>query len=420
MRIKLSSLIFGTLLISLILRLLLSNWVLNYFYPYTLPGGTWYQKIHPATLLISFVLFLVVLLQGPLKFITDQRRYNHDVFIFFWVLVFVVLVSIIRSGRDGTAYLADTFLVGIMYVMLAIYLSNKQKYKIATIVIFIVCINAVIAIAEYFIGYSLIQPSGMVSESFFRATALFGHPLANGLITAVVSMTIFKMNWMAWTKAAVMILLLLSLVAFGARGALGILLLGIICYHVLVPFLTKATFKKKIGITLISCLSICVLLGFITFVIFQTKMGESISSRLSMDKSIEARINSIVLPSYFSYNDIILGQSQDDLNYIVAQNPGIKVIENFWVVLLLRLGMIIFIVFTTSWLYMLYRQSKRGNWIDAIIVAVFLLTASTNNSLSSKNAAFSIFILLLFCLQNKSSNVKRQHWQKYISQYYSV
>jgi hypothetical protein len=39
---------------------------------------------------------------------------------------------------------------------------------------------------------------------------------------------------------------------------------------------------------------------------------------------------------------------------------------------------------------------------------VFLLTASTNNSLSSKNAALAVFLLLMFCLHD----VKIREFQK--------
>jgi hypothetical protein len=365
-----------------------------------LEGGQWFHKIHPGTILALLGLTVVLLLRGPVSFLSEQLRYDSSAFQFLIVILLVSLITIARFGTGGAAYLVDTFALVAVYMMLAAYITESQKMKIVTGILVIVCLNSVIALSEFLLEYHFLEPQ--VRFYFFRANALFGHPLANGLMTTGVAIAVLKIPWRWSTKFCVIGLMLSALYAFGARGALAILVLGLVIFFAIRPYLLKGTFQVKIGRIVVYPAALVIVLIFIAFLTFQTNLGANIATRLMIDTSVEARLHSLGILDYLTFSEIFYGLDQSSLMYLVEQYQYVRGIENFWVVLLLHLGLPLFGIFVLSFLYLLFRQVKRGNWLDGLMVVVFILTASSNNSLSTKTAALAIFMLMMFCLRNSN------------------
>lgn len=406
MSFKLSSLIFWLLLLSISLRLGLSDDLLNNFYPYSLKGGHFYQKIHPGTCVTLFLFVVVFFLRDPFAFLSEQRREQFSVFQFSVMIVLLASISIVRFGFGGMAYIVDTFAFSTIYIMLMAYLSDKQQNQLVTTVFLIVIINSVIALSEFSLKYHVIKTD--YAFGFFRSSALFGHPLTNSLITATTAITVLKMPWSFITKSLITGLMLLALLTFGGRGSLGALFPGIVLYLGVAAFLKRTTtFNAKLGNLLGFYAVLIAATAAMAFLIFETEIGRPIASRLMMDTSIQERFNSLAVVNNFGHSEILWGQGIDSLESSIEESGVVTIVENFWVVLLLRSGLPLFVVFTASFIYLLYHLIKQGSWIDGIIALVFLMAASTNNSLSTKNVSLSIFFLLVAGTRNIG---KREDW----------
>jgi len=217
---------------------------------------------------------------------------------------------------------------------------------------------------------------------------LFGHPLTNALITATAAIAVLKMPWLFITKSCVAGLMVLSLLTFGGRGSLGAWLTGLVLYFMSAPFLNiTTTFNEKLGKLLALYVGLIAVTAVLGYVIFGTEIGRPIASRLMMDDSIESRFNSLSVVNSFGHSELLWGQALGSFESSVEKSGIVTVVENFWVVLLLRSGLPVFVVFVASLFYLLYQMIKQGNWIDGIITLVFLLAASTNNSLSTKSTS---------------------------------
>ena len=398
MTIRLSNVIFWGILVSITLRLVLSNWFLDSFYPYTDEGGAFFQKIHPATYLVLLLFPTVVLLRSPVRFFAEQRRLEFGLLQFFVAIVLIILISLFRFGTSGAAYLVDTFLAAALYGMLALYLDPPQRIRLASVIILIVGANAIIALSEFGLGYHLFEPEK--TFGFFRASALFGHPLANALITASVALIVLKLHWWPSIKFLTIALLFFSLLAFGARAATATLLLGVSAFLAVGAFVSEGPLKNRYLMIPVAYSFLAALVASSIYVVFATELGSSISERLFIDNSVEHRYHAASLIQNFSMREIFFGFGPDVMYYALDRNPDIQSLENFWVVLLLSLGIPVFLLFGMSFFYLMYFIVRKGNWIDGLIVLMFLFLASTNNSLSSKNAALAVVLLLILCLQD--------------------
>jgi hypothetical protein len=123
-----------------------------------LEGGQWFHKIHPGTILALLGLTVVLLLRGPVSFLSEQLRYDSSAFQFLIVILLVSLITIARFGTGGAAYLVDTFALVAVYMMLAAYITESQKMKIVTGILVIVCLNSVIALSEFLLEYHFLEP----------------------------------------------------------------------------------------------------------------------------------------------------------------------------------------------------------------------------------------------------------------------
>lgn len=389
---QLSRLIYFPFLLSVVLRLALSNSLLNEFYPYTLRGGAWFQKIHPGSMLAIALLLVVILLRNPLKFVIEQFEHQREAFLFAVAVALVILFVVLLFGSGGAAYLVDTFAASAASLLLALYLSQHERRSFSSAILLIVVINSLVALAEFLFGFHVIKPEA--TQQFFRSTALFGHPLNNALLTVTCAIMAVKMHWNWVSKTLVISLMVLALVAYGARGSLASLMLGLAAYLVVVGLRRGRTIQARLGMHLAACLGLATAVSGVLYVVFMTSLGATIATRLKMDSSIQARFESISILERVNYGDVIWGIGQQQLDYL-KHSANIVVIENFWVELLLRLGMPMFIFLCMSLIYFFYKTAMRGGWLDVLCASVFIAAASTNNSLSTKTPVLVVYMLLV-------------------------
>ncbi len=394
MRIRLSGFAFYSIYLVIALRLLLSNWTLNSFYPYSLEGGFWFQKIHPGSYVALASLVFLVLLRGVRKFVFEQYHFDKSILIFSLTLIFILAYQIIIIKSSGVSYLVDTFIAPLVLLFLLKYTTDSQKRTLTFLVLNIVLINSLIAISEYLFRVHFLQPE--VDFAFFRASAMFGHPLHNGLITVTACFAVLIIPTKLIYKYIYILTYIASLFAFGARGSLAVLLASLAVFIVICPYHANGSLHVRLGKILASKLLLLALFFGLVIVSFYTEFGSSIATRLTMDSSIEARFHSIYVLNYFTISEIFWGLDQSSRFYLTEQYGKISVIENFWIVLLLNFGLPLFVVFVLSFLFLLYCQILKSGWRAVLFSALFIVAASTNNSLSSKSASLCVFFLLFF------------------------
>jgi hypothetical protein len=132
----------------------------------------------------------------------------------------------------------------------------------------------------------------------------------------------------------------------------------------------------------------------ILILLLATNVGDRIAALLYYDQSARERFAVFALFGDIPAANLWLGSSTEDIGALVAGLPDITAIENYWIYLLLQLGILMFVPFTLTLLAFL-RWLGRGGTYSALAVLDFLLVSSGNNSLSVKTTAVGALVILV-------------------------
>ena len=139
----------------------------------------------------------------------------------------------------------------------------------------------------------------------------------------------------------------------------------------------------------------------ITFLVINyTGLGDRIAALSHVDSSAEARINAFDILKGLRFKDLLWGYSSRRIEYF-QYIRGVEIIENFWIVWLLKLGVFATILLTFYLMrFLISIMSSISNDMRLTFIFVIFFVASTNNSLSSNTLVLSIFILAYYVLFN--------------------
>lgn len=372
------------------ISLLISSSLLNHFIPYTLDGGNPIYKIHPSTYLMSAILlFSFILLKVKIKLIKKNNCVQ-----FILSILIISFISLIQFGTSGLAYLIDTYLVAGMAVLIYSIFIKRTDRRIFKIILYIIIFNSIFAIVETILNINFIPIEK--DFGFHRSTALFGHPLNNGLITASVLIIFYNVKYRAVPKNIMLFIMFLALLSFGSRAALVGVIIGIVLSEIIKIFYTKYTKIENLIIKVTTVnLSIIMVVTVVLLTIFFTPIGDKITSRMEMDDSIQSRLTAIEFIKQFELSEILFGVSGKTYRSYIESESSIKELENYWVVLLLKVGFISTLIFAISLLLMLKAILKDNGKEFYLATIIFLLISSTNNSLTVKTSALTIFLIFL-------------------------
>ena len=209
--------------------------------PYTTSGGGVFAKVHPATVAaLAACVFRCLAGGNPAR--TGWRLLTRD------GRLVVTLAAVAVAGafatlvsRQPVSPLVDTFVLPLLVFVLLRDLDAAVLRRLALLVLAMLLANAVIAMLEFTHGFHLVAldvPNGVTADptrtdavfdwraeiaNDWRATALLGHPLVNGLVVGVVIVCLAAPA-SAWLPDVVAVPLLLieaaSMFTFGARLSL--------------------------------------------------------------------------------------------------------------------------------------------------------------------------------------------------------
>ena len=391
---------------------------------YETPGGGAYEKIHPGTFLAAFALICrIAAARAPL--LTAWKIFTASIGLTFFLGVWLALVTYaIVVLKIPFSPLIDTFLLPLIYAFLLRDMDERSARMLAYLVGGILAANAVIALAEYLTGWRLFTfeaPPGTTADPSrtdlvfdwraslameWRATALLGHPLQNGMVIGglIVALASPGANWIPpkirWPLLG---LEMLSMTAFGSRAALvmslfiAFALLGLRLFL----FLLRGDKLNLRAVALaIFCLPLAAIAGM---VLNETGFFDRLIERFGSDAgSAQTRITMWELFRPIPFQDFLLGPDQDVVR-TWQRMEGLEFgIESFWVGLPLTYGLLMscllfggLAILTAS----IVRLTGRGT---AITFLFFFLVASTSSSISGKTTALGMFVPIAFLLLRKN------------------
>lgn len=361
-------------------------------------GGNPLTKIHPATYLaLALGAFLMLFSWNERDLSGGRVRYMPlPVLTYALCIVAILAFLMLFHGGGSIAFMLDSLLMPAVVIFLILHLTPQQQAFLFRLLVALFVVNVLIGIGEALAGKRMfpfvIQGIEIIYDK--RPTALMGHPLTNAHLTAI---TIFFAIGCLRTKAAKVLIggfLAIGLVVFGGRSAM---VLFALCYLVYlgVLFFRKSGTRRLQWSDLALVSGGLVLAPIVLVAVFTlTPFGQNMLERLTWDDSAESRIGLFGIFRYMDTVDLFIGISIERFNTYLILLDMPWTIENAWVQLLVRFGVIFFGIFLFG-LYKLFRYLARGQTMEGLFALVlFLLIASTNNSLSGKGSILSVLAVL--------------------------
>jgi hypothetical protein len=351
-------------------------------------------KVHPSNYLLIFI-FLFSLISGEIrKSIISCSNELKSLFHFFLATITVSALSVYFNGISGVGYLIETHIIASTLGIMTYICSEKHKGIIKDTILIFILLNSMLAFVEFFFHRHLIGYPQYTTASFFRSSAFLGHPLDNALITASAFFFIFSTKWNLTIKLLSSFFYEASLLCYGARTAVVISSITITIFLVVSFF--KGFRKKTKYLELSAFIFFALIISLILFILIHDfGFGKRIFALDLFDESGAVRIKLFDIFHYVTNRELLTGISQTNISTLSTSLVGIQVIENFWVLFIILLGVplgIFFIFFFVKMLFSLIYKQKLTSQLAAF---TFILIASSNNSLASKSVSLTIIILLL-------------------------
>ena len=387
---------------------------------YLSSGGGALVKFHPATFLAIVALALRCLAtSAPLR--TGWRLLSGDAgIVLLTAAVAVAGVFALFIDKTPVTPLVDTFILPIVIFVLLRDLDPRLTRWLAILVAAILVANSVIAIAEFLRGWRLIHidipdevsadPTSAnatfswqaeLSEDW-RATAILGHPLVNGLIAGVfmICLAASSAPWLpSILRAPTSALQGASMFTFGARSALiltAALSLWLILAQLVEATAAGARFQpRQIAFALLTTGLLVVGLALLGQSGFLDKTIERFTDDAG---SATTRLTMFSLLDTMSWSDLLLKPDQD-LVATWRRMYGLEFgIESSWLGLVLTYGAIVSSLLITGLLAFARSVARRSARGGGFVLALYFVLVSVSATLSGKTTtlAMTVALIMLF------------------------
>lgn len=368
---------------------------------YVSEGGTPLLKIHIYSYIILLTIGLFTLKEG-----VKEQLLHLDTLVKPWLfsvimVSFVILYGLFRYGTSGMAYIIDTFLTPLLFLLLLSRLNTEECQRLLSLIAGLLLFNSILAILEFISG-TRVTSVEFSSFSYFRSSALLTHPLNNALITAGLTLLVF--NKTRIPNIIYLSIILLAMFAFGGRAAIGILLLfsTVACIPYVFRFFTHGIDISKQRFAVMLCILYLAIIAM-GFVLIESGITERIMSKLHVDESASARFDVFYLLEQLSLTEWLFGASAN-LQSAIDLYIGISVIENFIIAWIFSFGLICTIPLLLVLIIMFGSLTRQVGELAFMAVPVFFFVSITNNSLTTKTPALLLMITALFVINQLKKN----------------
>ena len=402
-------------------------------FAYLTSGGGVFSKFHPSTLLAltAFALRCLVT-RNPLRSAWRLATADTGAVLLLAAFVIAAFYAVIISKTPVTP-LVDTFALPVLMFLLLRDLDPAVMRWLALLIALVLCINAVLAFVEILRSWRLISVDVPVGASAdprrgdaifdwraqmaldWRASALLGHPLVNGLIVGsfVLCLAAPGSRWMPFSvRAALILVQFASLFCFGARTALVLTIAfgGWLGLGQAIEALRRGTRvrPRRVAVVLfVLCLAIAV-----GAILMQTGFLDRTIDRFQDDGgSAATRITMFDLFQPLSLSDALFGPNPE----VVAtwqRLEGLEFgIESSWIGLALIYGVIVTAILVVGLLSLAGSVIKACGRGTACVLAFYFILVSVSASMSGKTTTFAMTIILTLVFLRKDES-RRPMWRK--------
>lgn len=379
---------------------------------YKMQGGSFLQKIHPATyaVLFSFVSFLIYQNgREKLELLILSRTSIYNLSVCAITLVYTVLVL----GAALTPLLVS-WITPVLILLLVSNSSFKQKQQLTVIAHCLLFTNSMFGLYEFSSGSAII-PVALVDYSSgeifdteeweaWRARGLFGHPLTATIVVACVAVCSFarilfsnscKWDYFAFSHS------LLALPAFGGRASIAVAVFFICIMSMVKLFLflqgEKAKYRNLLASHFILlCLPVLILLVFLSGYL------DPLIARIEDDNgSASTRLQAIYIMLDSSWVELLFGDVHQDLfsKQLLYGTPlGIEI---FWVGLLLKYGLILSGLLCGVLFFIVKNVVSDQGRLYLWGFSAYFMALSSGTGLTSKTISLSVMVFLPYCFNFK-------------------
>lgn len=367
---------------------------------YASANGNPLVKLHPGTFIAVAGAALVLLGGGRADGLRRMYRDTPALATFMTLIPICAVYSVISVGFSGVAvYMESYFAPGLIVLALSVG-TPRQLRILGYAVLAIALVNVVISVGESLTQTHMIpmqigdvdmeKMQAQMDAEDFRGAALYDHPLSGAMVTALAVFMLMGMRLPMVIAAPCFTLLLVGLLAFGGRAAMGVTL-------ILLMVGTAATLMRGLATRRLSgsflaalCGGLVVLPPLMAFLVSSTDIGARIMTHLYVDDSAQVRNIQWDVLGLLDMRDMLFGVSPDRLGMLKVQiglDSATTDIENFWLLMFLNLGIIGFLVYLVAFFSFLFHLGRRvKNPLGWAMVLGAVLIDSTSNSLGRKSA----------------------------------
>ena len=324
----------------------------------------------------------------------------HGAFQWFY-LIFVIFISMfnIRTGRDADMKMITTGFI--LPIFLSNYFKNFKDIKFKLIaqksVMVFYCAVCGLALIERVLSVNLLASNIGVSEDGVRSWALCGHPLSNALLISIAMSFIILSDMKR--KLELFFLGMVALLCFNTRSSMMYWAAAAVLYYFYLVKSHDKLSKKYFYYLMFAGVAVTVLMVYFGF-------GNRIITMGAYDESSAAvRVAIFDIFNYYPLSDFKFGYPAKDIQ-MIQYRSGIygMIIENYWLLFLLRFGYIFTSILSALMLTFMWKNLKGRKLFDIFyILAAFLMVSSTNNSLSTPNNGILLFfVLCAFAFSNQT------------------
>ena len=400
-------------------------------------GGGFFSKFHPATP-IAVAAFALRCLAARRPVHVAWRLLTGDPGVLL-LLAGTTVAAFSAAFVDKTPVtpLVDTFVLPGLVFLLLRDLDRRAATWLAALVALVLVANAGLAVVELLRGSHFIQvaaPAGVTNDPTkanavfswkaemamdWRAEALLGHPLVNGLVVGsfVLCLAAPGASWIPpLLRVPLLGLQTLAMFCFGARTAL-VLSIGLAAWLVAVQAAraigrgTRFDARRTAPVVLAAGLAIVavLLLAYSGFV-------DRTIDRFGSDAgSATTRLTMFSLFDPMSLNDLLLHPDKDlvaTLQRIYGLEFGI---ESSWLGLALTYGIVVAAIVAAGILAFL-RSLVRACGSGAFAVSFYyLVLVSVSASLSGKTTTFAMVVALIVLFLRKDASLPGRHGASVVS-----
>ena len=385
--------------------------------PYVSEGGSIVTKLHPGTYLITAA-FAVELFtaRDPIQLAWNLALKDRGALCFLVGLCLCVAFAFLLTGAGSIIVLIDTFFPAGMIALLASDFGPKNRRVLRICVELCFALNAVVALAEG-VSQGHLIPLYLNGEAYqsiaaeFRPTALYDHPLTGSALTMIGILLPQGNPEKSRFRSPYILLLCTSLFAFGGRTAFVLTCLASSAKFVQSLVASVLARERRSASQLTSMVLLVLSVPVALLVASATGLGTRLIGHLYWDASANVRVSQWQILDMLGSHQILFGCRRDDLLALLHPlylSTGVEVVENFWLLEFISLGLIAFPVFAVALFSLLGSSIHRAGPGSIYLVASFLIAASSSNSLGRKSNLLIVLVAAMSTLPAFSARPARR------------